>query len=139
MAKRKLSEKQLAAITILAQPNRGGYETYEQVAEAVGVTRNGLGNWRKQDEFNEELKRQIMRNTLDRLPDIMDSIPDHIIRDGNAALFRTLLQAHNMLREQVEVTSNTNNTSVDEIRAQVAKMRALGSGEQAQTDEEVSQ
>lgn len=127
MAK-KLNEKQIAAITILSQPKRGGF-TYEQVAEQVGIARSTLQEWRKDDAFNEELKRQIVRNTLDDLPDIMASIPKHIIEEGNAALFRTLLQAHGMLTDKVEVESKGSTADIDEMKAKIAAMRNAGKTE----------
>lgn len=124
MAKKRLNEKQIAAITILATPKRAGL-TYEQIAEKVGVAKSTLFEWKKNDEFNEELKRQIVRNTLDDLPDIMSSIPQHIINDGNAALFRTLLQAHGMLTDKVEVESkgNSGGADVDVMKAEIERMR----------------
>ncbi|MDF1510866.1 phBC6A51 family helix-turn-helix protein [Robertmurraya sp. DFI.2.37] len=118
-----LNEKQYAAIAILAQPNRGGLK-YDEVAERVGVSRQTLYEWRKDDAFNDELKRQIMRNTLDRLPDVMASIPDHIINDGNAAMFRTLLQAHGMLTDKVEVEAKGGQaTDVSQMKAEIERMR----------------
>lgn len=122
MTKRKLNDLQIAAITILAQPKRGGL-TFEQVADEVGVSRETLRLWRKRDDFNTELKAEIVRNTLDRLPEIMDSIPDHVINDGNAALFRTLLQAHGMLTDKVEVETKGNDVDADAMRAQVEAYR----------------
>lgn len=119
----KLHEKQLAAIEYLALPKRGGM-TYEQIANAIGVHRDTLLRWRNDDDFNEELKKKIMRNTIDRLPDIFDSIPDHIINDGNAAMFRTLLQAHGMLTEKHEVESKTNEANVDAVKAEIERLRA---------------
>lgn len=119
----KLSDKQQAAIAILAQPKRGGL-TYEQVAEQVGVHRDTLLIWRKQDDFNDELKREIMRSTLDRLPEVMASIPDHIINDGNAAMFRTLLQAQGLLTEKVEVQSQNKTDDIDAIKAEIERMRS---------------
>ncbi|RDV27768.1 phBC6A51 family helix-turn-helix protein [Lysinibacillus capsici] len=118
----KLNDKQIAAITILSQPKRGGL-TYKEVAEEVGVAESTLHLWRKNDAFNEELKRQIMRDTIDRLPEVMASIPDHIINDGNAALFRTLLQAHQMLTEKVEVSDGNKGTDIDAIKAEIERMR----------------
>lgn len=116
---RKLSAEQYAAIALLALPKRGGM-TYEEVATEVGVSRDTLRRWRNDDRFNDELKRTIMRNTIDRLPEIMESIPDHIINDGNAAMFRTLLQAHSLLTEKHEVsTKNEDNTDIDEMKAQI--------------------
>ncbi|MBS4162021.1 hypothetical protein GWP49_33720, partial [Klebsiella pneumoniae] len=99
---------------------------FDQIAEEVGVSRQTLYEWRKNDSFNDELKRQIMRNTLDRLPEVMDFIPDHIINDGNAAMFRTLLQAHSMLTDNVVVENkNGSDTDIDEMKAQIERMRAL--------------
>ncbi|MED3649963.1 phBC6A51 family helix-turn-helix protein [Heyndrickxia sporothermodurans] len=127
MAK-NLNEKQYAAIALLALPKRGGM-TYEEIAEKVGIARSTLQEWRKDDKFNDELKRQIVRNTLDDLPDIMASIPTHIINDGNAALFRTLLQAHGMLTDKVEVESkNGASADIDDMKAQIERMRNARNG-----------
>jgi len=122
MAKR-LNEKQYAAIAILSQPKRAGL-TYEQVAEEVGIARSTLQEWRKDDAFNDELKRQIMRDTIDRLPEVMASVPDHIINDGNAAMFRTLLQAQGLLTERVEVEAKGGATAdLDGMRAEIERIR----------------
>lgn len=118
----KLNDKQYAAIAILSQPKRGGL-TYEQVAERVGVERTTLYHWRKDDLFNDELKRQIMRDTIDRLPEVMASIPDHIINDGNAAMFRTLLQAQGLLTDKVEVSTQGNTEDIDAMKAKLAALR----------------
>lgn len=122
MAK-KLNERQIAAVTLLALPKRGGL-TYDEIAEKAGIARSTLQEWRKDDDFNDELKRQVIRNTLDDLPEIMASIPQHIIKDGNAALFRTLLQAHGMLTDKVEVdTKSSGSTDVDAMKAEIERMR----------------
>lgn len=122
MSKRRLNEKQIAAIALLALPKRGGM-TYKQIAEEVGVTEQTLHNWRKLDYFNEELKKQVLRNTIDKLPDIFDSVPKHIIKDGNAAMFRTLLQSLGMLTEKVEVENKTSEADVDSIKAEIERLR----------------
>lgn len=121
---RKLSELQFAAIEFLSVPKRGGL-TYEQVAEKVGVTDRTLRDWRKDDAFNDELKRQVVRNTIDRLPEVMASVPDHIINDGNAAMLRTLLQTHGMLTDKVEVESKGNGgaADIDAMKAEIERMR----------------
>ena len=118
----KLNDKQYSAIAILSQPKRGGL-TYEQVADEVGISRRQLQEWRKDDAFNDELKRQIMRDTIDRLPEIMESIPDHIIKDGNAAMFRTLLQSFGMLTEKVEVETKNDSTSIEAMKADIERIR----------------
>lgn len=120
---RKLSEKQIAAITLLSLPKRGGM-TYEEIAAQVGIARSTLQEWRKDDAFNEELKRQIVRNTLDDLPEIMASTTKHIVESGNAAMLRTVLQTHGMLTERLEVDNKDGNKSdVDAMKAEIARMR----------------
>lgn len=119
----KLNEKQVAAVTILALPKRGGL-TYQQVADKVGVSRQALVDWRKRDDFNKALKDEIVRNTLDTMPEIMESIPNHIINDGNAALFRTLLQAHGMLTEKHEIETASKAEDTDAMKAEIEKFRS---------------
>lgn len=120
----KLNDKQYAAIAILSLPKRGGL-TYKQVAEEVGVAESTLHEWRKQNAFDSELKREIVRNTLDRFPEVMASVPDHIINDGNAAMFRTLLQAYGLLTEKVEVTTDAKASDVDAIKAEIERMKGV--------------
>lgn len=125
MTKKNLTEAQLAAIQYLALPKRGGL-TYEQVAEEVGVSAVTLYKWRQQDYFVEELKKTIVRAIIDRLPEVMEAIPDIIIKQGNAAMFRTLLQAHGLLRNKVEVQSQTGEqvkSDIDEMKAQIEAFR----------------
>ncbi|MFS0562612.1 phBC6A51 family helix-turn-helix protein [Terribacillus sp. 179-K 1B1 HS] len=126
----KLNEKQYAAIAILSLPNKGGM-TYEEIAEEVGVDVSSLRRWRNDDTFNNELKRTVMRNTLERLPDVMASVPDHIINDGNAAMFRTFLQAHDLLTERQEVTTKDNGAAdVNDMKAQIEAFKAKQKAEE---------
>lgn len=118
----KLNDKQYAAIAILSQPKRGGL-TFKQVAEEVGVAESTLHLWRKDDGFNDELKRTIMRDTIDRLPEVMAAVPDLIINDGNAAMFRTLLQAQGLLTEKVEVNTKESASDIDSIKADIERLR----------------
>lgn len=124
MAKRNLNEKQLAAIAILSMPNRGGL-TYKQVAERVGVSEQTIHNWRKLDDFNNEIKTQVLRNAVEHLPDMYASIPKHVIDEGNAALFRTYIQSLGMLTEKVEVNSSSDSgANVDAIKAEIERIKA---------------
>lgn len=122
MAKRKLNEKQWAAVTILSQPKRAGL-TYEQVAKEVGVAKSTLFEWKKQDEFNDAIKDEVVRNTTDRLPEVFDSIIDNIIETGNAAAFRTVVQLHGMLTEKVEVDGKVDTADLAAMRAEIARIR----------------
>lgn len=123
MAK-KLSELQVAAIEYLALPKRGGL-TYAEIAEKVGVDERTLLRWRNDETFHNALTRKVIRNTADRLPEVMASVPDHIIQDGNAAMLRTLLQAHGLLTDKVEVEQKGGaDTDLDAMRAEIERHRA---------------
>lgn len=117
----RLSEKQIAAIAILSQPKRT--MTYEQIAKEVGVAKSTLFEWKKQEAFDKALNREIVRVTKDRLPDVFDSIIDNIQQTGNAAAFRTLIQAHGMLTDKIEIESKSNGTNADDIRAEIERLR----------------
>lgn len=130
MSKRRLNEKQIAAIEFLALPQRGGM-TYAQIAEQVGVSERQLYTWRQDDDFSDAVVKRTIRNAAEYLPDIMASVPKHIIEDGNAAMLRTYMQSIGALTEKLEIDSKGNATEdVDKMRAEIDKFRRQnGSGE----------
>ncbi|MDT2287315.1 hypothetical protein P7H17_16535 [Paenibacillus larvae] len=79
--KKSLSTEQYAAIGYLALPKKGG-KTYAGWRYA-GFTRTQSGNWRKDQMFEAELKRQMVRNSQEKLPELIDSLTEIAIRDGN--------------------------------------------------------
>ena len=97
-----LNEKQHAAITILSQPKRAGM-TYQQVADEIGISVRTLVRWRNNPEFNEELKRVVISKTIDRLPEVLEAIPDMILKDRNAAMVKVFLQMHGVLNDKIEL------------------------------------
>jgi hypothetical protein len=122
MAK-SLSADQYVAIEWLSQPNRGG-KTYEEIAQICGVHFNTLGNWRKDASFDRELKRTIIRNNSDRLPELVSSLTEIAIRDGNAAMAKLALQVNDMLTDKVEVeTKEGVVTDVDALRQRIAALQ----------------
>ena len=123
MSKRRLNEKQIAAIEYLSIPGRGGM-TYEEIAKEVGVHRDTLLAWRKDDTFNDAYKRRIIEVTQDRLPDIFDAAIKGITEDRNAAIFRTFLQAHGMLTEKHEIDTGNKSVDVEDMRARIDSMRS---------------
>lgn len=117
----RLNEKQMAAIAILAQPKRK--LTYEQIAKEVGVAKSTLFEWKKQEAFENALNREIVRVTKDRLPDMFDSMIDNVISSGNAAGFRTIIQAHGMLTDKIEIDAKSDGKTTDDIRAEIERLR----------------
>jgi hypothetical protein len=127
MALKKLNAEHYIAIGELAKP-KAERKTHEEIAKLAGVHRSTIFEWKKDPLFERELKRQIVRNTIDTLPDIFAAVPQHIIKDGNAALFKTLLQTHDMLKDKVEIETKTAEGGVDrdELRARLERLRNGG-------------
>ncbi|MBU9705908.1 phBC6A51 family helix-turn-helix protein [Paenibacillus sp. AK121] len=123
-----LTSAQLIAIDWLSQPHRGG-KTYEEIAKLCGVTARTLENWRKNPMFDAEFRRKVKRVNDDKLPQLVDSLVDIAIRDGNAAMAKLALQMGGMLTESVEVTTKRpEDINVDELLLQ---LQALGDDPEA--------
>ncbi|WP_181349401.1 phBC6A51 family helix-turn-helix protein [Thalassobacillus sp. CUG 92003] len=125
MAK-KLNEKQYAAIALLTETDL----MYEEVAEKVGCDVSTLRRWRSQDDFNDELKRQVMRAAVGDLPRVMRSIPDHIVDEGNAAMYRTFMQSLGLLTEKHEVNTKEEKANTDAVRAELARFKQRNNDEE---------
>jgi len=124
MALKRLNAEHYIAIAELARI-KSERKTAEEIAALCGVSRATIFNWKKDPLFERELKRQIVRNTIDVLPDIFAAVPKHIINDGNAAMLKTFLQAHDMLTDKVEVTQGENASTVDReaLKERLAQLR----------------
>lgn len=131
MAIKQLHASHYLAITELAKPS-GQRKTVDEIAVLCGVHRSTIFEWKKDPTFERELKRQIVRGTIGRLPDVFEAIPDIIIKDGNAAMFKALLQAHDMLTDKVEVnTSDNSGNNIDRaaLQARLDKLKKQQDGE----------
>jgi hypothetical protein len=112
MALKSLNAEHLRAVYLLALPKEQR-PTIAEIAKECGVSEVSIYNWKKDDLFVKALKKEIVRNSLKDLPDIFASVPKHIIEGGNAAMFKTLLQAHDMLTDRVEVEQTTKTDTAD--------------------------
>ena len=112
MALKRLNAEHLLAIQWLSQPRKGG-KTDEQIAEICGVSRQSIHNWRKDAMFEAELKKQIVRNSQDRLPELVESLAEIAIRDGNAAMAKLALQINGMLTDKVEIETKDSSRDID--------------------------
>jgi|SRR6185312_13689025 len=133
MSKRKLNEKQHAAIALLT--DIGTYTlTYEEIADRVGVTPNTLRRWRTEnDDFINEVIAQTRRNAVGDLPRVMRAVPDIIVNSENAAMLRTWLQAIGALTERIEVDNKSSSSDdIDDMKAQIERFRKQGNGDNPQ-------
>lgn len=130
MSKRRLSEKQYAAIALLTDPAAKDL-LLKDIAKRVGVSESTLRRWRTEDDaFINEVIAQSRRNAVVDLPRVMQAVPDIIINSENAAMLRTWLQAIGALTERIEVDNKGGSTDdVDDIRAEIERMRRRDAGE----------
>ncbi|RCX22945.1 putative insertion element HTH domain-containing protein [Fontibacillus phaseoli] len=127
-----LTAEQYIAIEWLSIPNKGG-KTYEEIAEICGVHFNTLGNWRKDKTFDAELKRAIVRNNSAKLPEVVESMAEWAIREGNAAAAKLVLQINGMLTDKVEVeTKGNEGTDVEALAARIEALKIRSKGEDSQ-------
>lgn len=124
MSKRRLNEKQIAAIALLTEVGTDRL-TYEEIAERVGVSSSTLRRWRTEDEdFIAEVIAQTRRNAVADLPRVMKAVPDIIINSENAAMFRTWLQSIGALTEKIEVENKTSGSGdIDAMKAEIERFR----------------
>ncbi|WPS88830.1 phBC6A51 family helix-turn-helix protein [Brevibacillus halotolerans] len=123
MAFKSLNTEHYIAIGYLSQPKRSG-KTMEEIAKECGVDRTTLYNWRKDPLFERELKRAIIRESIDRLPEVIESMADAAIDDKNAAAAKLVLQVNEMLTDRVEVEQrgSTDVPDIEELKRMVAEM-----------------
>lgn len=112
MALKRLNTEHLTAINYFALPNKGG-KTNDEIAKICGVSRQSIQNWRNDPLFERELKKQMVRNSQDRLPELIESLSEIAIRDGNAAMAKLALQINGMLVDKVEVESKDATNKID--------------------------
>ncbi|ARF68943.1 hypothetical protein B7C51_15745 [Paenibacillus larvae subsp. pulvifaciens] len=121
--KKSLSTEQYTAIGYLSLPKKGG-KTYAEIAEICGVHPNTIGNWRKDAMFEAELKRQMVRNSQEKLPELIDSLTEIAIRDGNAAMAKLALQINGMLTDRIEVeTTGPDQVDVEALNQRLAAFK----------------
>ena len=123
MALKSLGPEHYIAIQWLSLPKKGG-KTYEEIAELCGVHPNTIANWRKDPLFEAELKRQMVRNSQDKLPELIESLAEIAIRDGNAAMAKLALQINGLLTDKIEVETKVNeNVDVEALRQRIEAYR----------------
>ncbi|MCK1985179.1 MULTISPECIES: phBC6A51 family helix-turn-helix protein [Peribacillus] len=119
----QLGPEHYKAMALLATPKRGGL-TFEQIAKECDIHVNTLLNWRKDPLFEREFKREVIRGTQDRLPEMMDAMINAVVEDRNAAAAKLILTANDMLTDRVEVNAEVStDKSLDAVKARIAAMR----------------
>lgn len=122
MAIKSLNTEHLVAIRYLALP-KSERPTVDDIAVEAGVHRSTVFEWKKDPVFDAELKRQMVRNATDKLPDLIESLPMIAMRDGNAAMAKLALQLSGLLTDKIEVEAKVDGvTDIDALRKRIAAL-----------------
>ncbi|WP_375670109.1 phBC6A51 family helix-turn-helix protein, partial [Bartonella sp. CL29QHWL] len=95
-----LSPEQRIAAEIIATPGRAGM-TLEQISEHVGTTARTLNRWRQQPAFIAYVKKRTMENTVEHLPDVMDTLVRKAKEGSSIKSIEVYLRATGLLNPDV--------------------------------------
>ncbi|RDZ07197.1 hypothetical protein C3744_27730 [Priestia megaterium] len=118
-----LNENQYKAIGLLLEGKKN-----VEIAEELGIHRNTVTNWLKEDSFQAELRKAATRHGQHRLGELVDRMYSTAINEGSAAMAKLLLQMQGMLTDKVNVDQTitkkegiVNYNTIDEEIASFAK------------------
>lgn len=123
MALKRLEVVHWDVITWLSLPKYGG-KTIKEIAEICGCSDQAIYKWRRDPLFDRELTKTIVRNSKNKMAEVMDAVTRGAIEDGSAAHAKLFLQAHGALTDKVEVEQTNNNVAVD-MDAMKARIEAF--------------
>jgi uncharacterized protein YjcR len=116
---RYLNENQYKAIGLLLEGKKN-----VDIAEELGIHRNTVTNWLKDDLFQSELRKAATRHSQHRLGELIERMYDVAINDRSAAMAKLILQSQGMLSEkhivEREAPSAINGINYDKIDDEIA-------------------
>lgn len=114
-----LNENHYKAIELLLEGKKN-----QEIAEVLGVHRNSITNWLKDDAFQAELRKAATRHSQHRLGELISRMYEVAINEGSAAMAKLILQSQGMLSEkhivEREVPSTINGVDYDQLDDEIA-------------------
>ncbi|MFB6362489.1 phBC6A51 family helix-turn-helix protein [Paenibacillus elgii] len=129
-----LKPEQYTAIEWLSQIKHGG-KTKEEIAQLCGVSRQTLHRWERDDEFQDELRKEIARGAMNRLPEVINAMVDSAITLKSAAAAKLIFQSCSMLVDEVRIEeTRRKSTEPTDIEALKAKLEAFKAARKQEED-----
>lgn len=128
MALKRLETHHMIAIQYLSLPKSGG-KTMEEIAKEAGVSRQSIYDWLKDPLFDKELKKEIIRQTRLRVPEVLESMAKAAIEDHNAQAAKIVLQVNDMLTEKVELEQKTTSVGSGDLESLKKEVEGLDIGD----------
>lgn len=113
-----------------------------EVAEKCGVTRESLYEWKKDELFQRELKKEMRRQVGDRIPELIEAMFREAIENGSGKHAELLLKTYgDMLTDQVQIEhteKKEGGLNIDELKAKAMRFlkRKQAEAEAADSDNE---
>lgn len=122
----RLEAHHLIAINYLALPRRGGL-TMQQIADEAQVSRQTVYDWLDNPVFAAELKKRMIRNTRDAMPNMINEAMKGVTEDRNAAMFKLFLEMNDMLANDINVGDKLDEAGdLDAVKARIAEFERRG-------------
>jgi len=93
-----LNDTHYKAIELLLEGKKN-----QEIAETLGVHRNSITNWTKDETFQSELRKAAVRHSQHRLGELITRMYEVAINEGSAAMAKLILQSQGMLTDKVSV------------------------------------
>lgn len=137
---KKLEARHYKAIYYLAQPNHGNL-TMEEIGKECGVSRKSLYEWKKDELFQRELKKEMRRMVGDRIPEVIEAMFREAIENGSGKHAELLLKTYgDMIDSKIEVEQTVNDKresrDAEELRKRADELMARFNKDAGETEEE---
>lgn len=121
----EFKETQIQAIGYLSLPNKGGM-SFDEIAEACGVSIRQLHRWRKKPEFKQAIVEQSLSNVKDELPDVLSAHRKQAAK-GNVKAIELFYKLFGLLIEKQEIEQTTTNKNKDnkDIDKEIDNLKGL--------------
>ncbi|WP_163530848.1 phBC6A51 family helix-turn-helix protein [Halobacillus ihumii] len=121
----QFKETQIQAIGYLSMPKKAGM-SFDEIAEACGVSVRQLHRWRQKPEFKQAIVEQSLNNVKDEIPDVLSAHKKQAAK-GNVKAIELFYKLFGLLVEKQEIEQNVSNKDKDngDIENELSELRGL--------------
>jgi Helix-turn-helix of insertion element transposase len=136
MALKRLNDEHYHAMELLAEP-KATRKSKQEISDIVGCHRNTLNNWLKDPLWSKEFRNLVRSSRVHKIVDVIDSVIDGAVKDGNSAQAKLFLQYQDELGSDSNVNVQVNNKGdyspemLDELRKNIAMNKSKENDEES--------
>gem|GEM_PF-3487568 len=107
------------AIEFMSLPDNGGY-TQKELAENLGVSRKTITRWKKDEYFQEEVRKRAVERAGEYLPEVLDVLMENI-KAGKTKDIETYLKMVGLLQDNTFTLNQNVETNAPQTNEEVRK------------------